>query len=178
MPRSIKLCLIAARASNGVIGAKGALPWRLKSDLAFFKKATLGCPVLMGRKTWESLPFRPLKGRENIVMTRDWTYNAEGARVYSSFSAAVNSAKAMAARTEADKVFVMGGEAIYRLALPMADRLYITDVEAAPQGDAYFPKLETKDWREAGTERFEAGDGNDFAFTIRQLDRIHTFSTS
>ena len=100
--------------------------------------------------------MRPLKGRENIVMTRDWAYNAEGARVYSSFAAATNSARAVAARTGADKVFVIGGEAIYNLALPLADRLYLA---------------------ETGAEQFEAGEGNDFAFTIRQLDRVGAFTS-
>ncbi len=177
MAGSVKLCLIAARARNGVIGARGQLPWRLKSDLAFFKKVTLGCPILMGRKTWESLPVKPLKGRENIVMTRDWAYNAEGARVYSSFPAAVNSARAIAARTGADKVFVIGGEAIYKLALPLADRIYLTEVETDPEGDAYFPPLDGDEWKDSGAERFAAGDGNDFAFSIRQLDRIHAYSS-
>ena len=79
MPDTVKVCLIAARGRNNVIGREGDLPWRLKDDLAFFKKATLGSPIVMGRKTWESLPFRPLKGRENIVLTRDWTYAAPGA---------------------------------------------------------------------------------------------------
>ncbi|CUS56937.1 MULTISPECIES: dihydrofolate reductase [unclassified Hyphomonas] len=177
MSAHVKLCLIAARASNNVIGSGGDLPWRLKSDLAFFKKATLGCPIIMGRKTWESLPVRPLKGRENIVMTRDWAYNAEGARVYSSFAAATNSARAVAARTAADKVFVIGGEAIYKLALPIADRLYLTEVDAAPDGDAYFPELDANQWKETGAEQFEAGEGNDFAFSIRQLDRISAFTS-
>ncbi|KCZ52978.1 dihydrofolate reductase [Hyphomonas pacifica] len=177
MPGSVKLCLIAARARNGVIGSDGQLPWRLKSDLAFFKKITLGCPILMGRKTWESLPFKPLKGRENIVMTRDWAYAAEGARVYSSFPAAVNSARAVASRDGADKVFLIGGEAIYRLGLPLADRLYLTDVEAEPEGDAHFPQLDPDQWEETSAERFEAGDGNDFAFTIRQMDREHAYAS-
>ena len=177
MSAHVKLCLIAARARNNVIGTGGDLPWRLKSDLAFFKKATLGCPIIMGRKTWESLPVRPLKGRENIVMTRDWAYNAEGARVYSSFAAATNSARAVAARTGSDKVFVIGGEAIYNLALPLADRLYLTEVDAEPEGDAHFPDLDTSQWAETGAERFEAGEGNDFAFTIRQLDRVGAFTS-
>lgn len=177
MSAHIKLCLIAARARNNVIGTGGDLPWRLKSDLAFFKTATLGCPIIMGRKTWESLPYRPLKGRENIVMTRDWAYNAEGARVYSSFAAATNSARAIAARTGADKVFVIGGEAIYKLALPLADRLYLTEVDAEPDGDAHFPALDTNEWKETGSERFEAGGGNDHPFTIRQLDRVGAFTS-
>lgn len=177
MPAHVKLCLIAARARNNVIGAAGDLPWRLKGDLAFFKSATLGCPIIMGRKTWESLPVRPLKGRENIVMTRDWAYDAEGARVYSSFPAAINSARAIAARTDADKVFVIGGETLYRMALPLADRLYLTEVDAEPEGDAFFPEVDTSVWKETGAEKYEAGEGNDFGFTIRQLDRVGAFTS-
>lgn len=177
MPALVKLCLIAARARNGVIGSSGDLPWRLKSDLAFFKKVTLGCPIIMGRKTWESLPVRPLKGRENIVLTRDWTYRAEGARVYSSFAAAANAARAVAARTGADKAFIIGGEAIYNLALPMADRIYLTEVDAEPAGDAFFPDLDGQQWQETSAERHEAGEGDDYAFTIRQLDRVRAFAS-
>ncbi|HBF89657.1 MAG TPA: dihydrofolate reductase [Hyphomonas atlantica] len=177
MSADVKLCLIAARARNNVIGSGGDLPWKLKSDLSFFKTATLGCPIIMGRKTWESLPVRPLKGRENIVMTRDWAYNADGARVYSSFAAATNSARAVAARTDADKVFVIGGEAIYKLALPLADRIYLTEVDAEPDGDAYFPELDANDWQETSAEQYDAGNGNDFAFKIRQLDRLSVFTS-
>jgi dihydrofolate reductase len=172
MPSNVKLSMIVARARNGVIGVKGDLPWRLKTDLAFFKKMTIGKPILMGRKTWESLPKRPLPARENIVLTRDWTYDAPGARVYSSFAAALNAAKAIATRAGQSEVFVVGGEMIYALGMPYADRLYITEVDVAPQGDAYFPKFVAADWRETTAEAYEAGEGNDHAFTIRQLDRV------
>ena len=171
MPDTIRLCLIVAQGRNRVIGASGQLPWRLSEDLAFFKRVTMGSPILMGRKTWESLPRRPLPGRENIVLSQDWNYDAPGARVYSSFAPALNAAKAMAARTGTGKVFVIGGEAIYALALPFADRIYLTDVDAAPDGDAFFPVLKPGDWSETGTETFAAGPGNDHAFTIRSLER-------
>ena len=171
MPAHVKLCLIAARARNNVIGAAGDLPWRLKGDLAFFKSATLGCPIIMGRKTWESLPVRPLKGRENIVMTRDWTYNAPGARVYSSFPAAINAARAVATRQNASCVFVIGGATIYDLALPYVDRIFMTEVDASPEGDAHFPELQTGDWSRETLATYPAGDGNDHAFSIVRMDR-------
>ncbi|MEZ5953270.1 MAG: dihydrofolate reductase [Hyphomonas sp.] len=171
MPDTVKVCLIAARGRNHVIGREGDLPWRLKDDLAFFKKTTLGCPIVMGRKTWESLPFRPLKGRENIVLTRDWTYAAPGARVYSSFAAAINTARAIAQRQGADKVFVIGGATIYDAAMSYADRIYMTEVDAAPEGDVRFPEVRPADWATTTLEAHEAGDGNDHAFTIVQMDR-------
>ncbi|MCA8902329.1 MAG: dihydrofolate reductase [Hyphomonas sp.] len=171
MPDTVKVCLIAARGRNNVIGREGDLPWRLKDDLAFFKKATLGSPIVMGRKTWESLPFRPLKGRENIVLTRDWTYAAPGARVYSSFAAAINTARAIARRQGADTVFVIGGATIYEAALPFADRIYMTEVDAAPEGDVSFPALEAGEWAASVMESHPAGGGNDHAFEIVQMDR-------
>ncbi len=176
MHSDVKLSLIVARGRNNVIGAAGQLPWRLKSDLMFFKKVTLGNPVIMGRKTWESLPKRPLPDRENIVMTRDWTYDAPGARVYSSFSPAVNAAKAIAAREGKREVFVIGGEAIYQLALPLADLVYVTEVDAAPEGDAHFPVLAESEWHEETAEHFEISKGNDHAFTIRKLERVRASS--
>ncbi|MEE9380159.1 MAG: dihydrofolate reductase, partial [Hyphomonadaceae bacterium] len=142
MEPQVKLCLIVARARNGVIGRSGELPWHLSDDLQFFKRTTLGCPILMGRATWESLPFHPLPKRENIVLTRDWKYAAEGARVYSSFAPAMNAAKTMAKKAGREEVFVIGGATLYERALPMADRLYITEVDTAPEGDVYFPALD------------------------------------
>ena len=102
MPDSLNVCLIAARGKNNVIGNEGDLPWRLKDDLTFFKKVTMGCPILMGRKTWESLPKRPLPGRANLVVSRDWTYAAPGARVYSSLPSALAVGRAMAVREAPD----------------------------------------------------------------------------
>lgn len=176
MQNDVKLSLIVARGRNGVIGVAGELPWRLRGDMMFFKRITMGNPIIMGRKTWESLPKRPLPGRENIVMTRDWTYDAPGARVYSNFIAAMNAAKAVAARDGRREAFVIGGEAIYKLAMPLADRIYLTDVESYPEGDAFFPELPEDEWREHTAEHFEAVEGNDFAYTIRKLERVHAAS--
>lgn len=171
MPDNLNVCLIAARGRNNVIGNEGDLPWRLKDDLSFFKKVTMGCPILMGRKTWESLPVHPLKGRENIVMTRDWTYNAPVARVYSSFPAAINAGRAVARREGAGCVFVIGGATIYDLALPYADRIFMTEVDANPEGDVFFPELRESEWTSETLASYPAGDGNDHAFSIVRMDR-------
>jgi dihydrofolate reductase len=172
MTEPVRLSLIVAQGRNRVIGAGGQLPWRLKDDLAHFKRTTMGAPVIMGRKTWESLPKRPLPGRPNIVISRDWNYDAAEARVYSSFVPSLNAAKAMALRAGQPEVFVIGGAAIYALALPLADRIYLTEVDAAPEGDAFFPALNPAHWHETSATRIEAGEGNDHAFTVRVLDRV------
>lgn len=172
MTEPSRLSLIVAQGRNRVIGAGGQLPWRLKGDLAHFKRTTLGAPVIMGRKTWESLPKRPLPGRPNIVISRDWNYDAAEARVYSSFVPALSAGRAMALRSGGKEVFVIGGAAIYALALPLADRIYLTEVDAAPDGDAFFPALDTAHWQETSSTRIEAGEGNDHAFTLRVLDRV------
>ena len=171
MQQDVKLSLIVARARGGVIGANGDLPWHLKDDLKAFKKATFGCPVLMGRKTWESLPIKPLPGRENIVLTRDWQYDAIGARVYSSFAPALNAARAIALKGKFEEVFVIGGEAIYRKALPLADRLYITEVDAEVEGDAFFPQFDESNWREISNTPYQMNEDNDHDFVIRMLER-------
>jgi len=167
----IKLSLIVARARGGVIGANGDLPWRLSDDLKAFKKTTFGCPLIMGRKTWESLPIKPLPGRENIVLTSDWQYEAMGARVYSSFAPAMNAAKAIAAKGKFKEVFVIGGASVYAKALPMADKLYLTEVDADVNGDAFFPDFEESVWNEVSATPFEKSEDNDHPFVIRILER-------
>ena len=169
---SIKLCLIVARASNGAIGKDGELPWRLSDDLVHFKTTTKGCPVIMGRKTWESLPKRPLPGRDNIVLSRDGQYGAPGARVYTAIPAAIAAGRSLAQAAGKSELFVVGGEAIYAAALPFADRLYVTDVDTEVQGDAFFPEFDTADYAETKRERVEANEKNEFGFTIRTLDRL------
>lgn len=171
MANSVKLSLIVAQGQNGVIGNAGDLPWRLKADMINFRKTTGNCPIVMGRKTWESLPRRPLPRRINVVMTRDWAYKAPGARIYSDLPAALSATKAMAARDGNEEIFVIGGEAIYALALPFADRLYITEVDAAPEGDAHFPAIDPSEWVERSSKSYEADDDNDYNFTIRELER-------
>ena len=167
----IKLSLIVARARGGVIGVDGALPWHLSDDLKAFKRVTFGCPLLMGRKTWESLPIKPLPGRENIVLTSDWEYDAIGARVYSSFAPAMNAAKAIAAKGKFEQVFVIGGESVYAKALSMADRLYITEVDADIEGDAFFPEIEESLWSEVSSTSYSKNENNNHDFVIRVLDR-------
>ncbi|MFN3213003.1 MAG: dihydrofolate reductase [Henriciella sp.] len=171
MTTSIKLCLIVARARNGVIGKDNDLPWRLSDDLKHFKATTKGCPVIMGRKTWESLPKRPLPGRDNIVLSRDGQYAAPGARVYTSLDAAIEAGKGLAAIAGKTELFVTGGSAIYAAALPRADRLYITEVDTEIEGDATFPDFNESDFNETSREAVTANEKNQFDFVIRQLER-------
>jgi dihydrofolate reductase len=161
-----------ARGRNGVIGVQGALPWRLGSDLALFKRLTLGKPMIMGRKTWESLPLRPLPGRLNIVLSRDGTFQPKGAVVCDSFAEAVGIGRDQAAEDGVDEVCVIGGAALFALALPKARRLYLTEVDAAPEGDVVFPALDESAWREVRREAFDAGPRDDHAFIFRELERV------
>jgi dihydrofolate reductase len=164
-----------ARARNGVIGRAGDLPWRLKSDLALFKATTLGKPVIMGRKTWESLPRRPLPGRLNIVITRDGSYEeegkAKGALVCERFDDAIQIAREQAEEDGVDEVCVIGGADIFAIALPRATRLYITEVDAEVEGDVSFPPFDESRWTEVRREEHPAGDGDDFPFVFRVLER-------
>ena len=160
-----------ARARNGVIGVDGALPWRLASDLAIFKALTLGKPVIMGRRTWDSLPVRPLPGRINIVLSRDGRFEPKGALACEDFQEAVLIAREQARDDGAEEVCVIGGAALFELALPRARRIYLTEVEAEPEGDVYFPPFDEADWMEVRRERHEPGPRDDFAFTLRVLER-------
>ena len=177
MIRSVPLSLVVARARNGVIGRGGALPWRLKEDMAIFRRVTLGRPVIMGRKTWDSLPARPLKGRGNIVLSRDGSFAPLGAIVCERFDEALQIGREQAG-DEAEggggaepEVCVIGGEAVFALALPKARRLHLTVVEADVEGDVRFPEIDEGDWREVAREAHPAGDGNDHAFVYRRLER-------
>ena len=166
------ICLIVARGRNGVIGSAGDLPWRLSSDLKHFKATTSGKPIIMGRKTWDSLPRRPLPGRLNIVVTRQAEFLAEGAQVAGDLVAAFDIALAQARTHSVDEVFVIGGAQIYAAALARADRLYVTEVDAEPAGDAVFPALVDAAWIEASHVLCEAGPGDDHAFVCRVLERV------
>jgi dihydrofolate reductase len=138
----MRVSLIAAVAKDGVIGRDGDLPWRLPDDLAQFKRRTLGKPVIMGRKTWESLR-RPLPNRLNLVITRQRDYRADGATVTGSLDAALEIAK----RSGAEEAVVIGGAAVYTEALAIADRLVITHVDASVEGDTHFPEVDWGAWR-------------------------------
>ena len=160
------MAIIAAVAENGVIGNGNAIPWRLPSDFAHFKRTTLGKPVIMGRKTFESIG-KPLPGRTNIVVTRQEGYQPEGVLVISSLEAAIEHAQTIAAADHAEEVMVAGGAEIYARAMPLADRLYITHVALAPEGDAHFPQIAAWDWEDAGGLDVAPNPKDDAAFRIR-----------
>jgi dihydrofolate reductase len=165
------LSLVFARARNGVIGKDGALPWRLKSDLALFKAATLFKPVIMGRKTWDSLPKKPLPGRLNIVLTGDGSFEAEQALVCESFDDALQIAREHAADDGAEEVCVIGGARLFEAALPRTKRLYITEVQAEVDGDVAFPAFDETPWREVRREEYPAGPDDEYPFIFRVLER-------
>ncbi|MEO8113449.1 MAG: dihydrofolate reductase [Phenylobacterium sp.] len=160
-----------ARARNGVIGKGGGLPWRLKSDLAIFRAVTMGKPIIMGRKTWESLPKRPLVGRTNIVLSRDGSFEPHGAVVCEDFSEAVSIAREQAEEDGRDEFCVIGGASLFELALPKARRLYLTEVDAEAEGDVTLSPIDESRWREVRREAHPAGDEDQHPFTFRVLER-------
>ena len=143
---TVPVALIAAVAENGVIGSAGRIPWQLPTDFAFFKRMTLGRPLVMGRKTFESIG-RPLPGRTNIVVTRRRDYQPDGVLVIDSLKSALDHAQTIAAADHAREVMVGGGAEIYDEALSLADRLYVTHVALSPPGDARFPFIDPAVWR-------------------------------
>ncbi len=153
------LTLIAALARNGTIGRDNTLPWRIPEDLQRFKALTLGHPVIMGRKTWDSLG-RPLPGRLNIVISRDPMYLATGATVATSLPQAMTLATAQAP----EEIFIIGGAEIYRLALPLAQRMQLTQIDADVEGDAHFPPFDRTHWCETLREARQTDDGLRYAF--------------
>jgi dihydrofolate reductase len=158
------IVLIAAVAENGVIGRDNTIPWRLKSDQQRLKALTLNKPVVMGRKTFESLR-RPLPGRTNIVITRDPAYRAQGAIVTASFENACAIALGDALRRSAADIMMIGGADVYARSLPIADRLEITEVHAAVEGDTRFPAIDTAQWQEVAREKNPAGPDDSTGFS-------------
>lgn len=170
--------LIVAVARNGVIGRGGDLPWRLSSDLKLFRRLTMGKPIIMGRRTWQTLRKKPLDGRDNIVVTRDRSFVAEGAIVTHSIEQALDAARKAAAARAIDEIMVIGGAEIYREALPHAHRLYWTEVDADPAGDTWFPKLERSAWREVSREPIPRGPNDQFAAVLKVLERAQPAGTA
>ena len=158
------ISIIVAASANNVIGAQGDLPWRLSDDLKRFKAVTMGKPIIMGRKTWESIG-RPLPGRQNIVITRQEDFAADGCDVVPSTEAAA------AAAGDADEIMVIGGSQVYELFLPKAERLYVTRVHADVEGDAFFPVVDENEWRLVSDEPHSADDRNEFDFSFRIYER-------
>lgn len=163
------IALIIAVARNGVIGRDNTLPWRLPADLKHFKATTLGKPIVMGRKTFESLG-RPLPGRTNIVITRDRTFAADGAVVVHSLEEALREAEAVAMRDGAEEIMVIGGAEIYRQALPLAQTVYYTRVLLDVDGDAHFPELDTAQWQCTHRQCFSA-EGDYPAYELQLFRR-------
>ena len=165
------LTIHVAIAENGVIGREGGLPWRLSTDLKRFKADTMGKPIIMGRKTYEGIG-RPLPGRLNIVVTRDRTWRAEGVEVAHTLEAAIQLATVRArCMTGVDEACVIGGGEIYAQALPLADRLHVTHVLAAVDGDAHFPPIDAETLREASSKEVPAGEKDSHATRYSVYER-------
>jgi dihydrofolate reductase len=165
-----RIALVVAVGENGVIGRDGQLPWRLPSDLKRFRKLTLGKPVIMGRKTYASIG-KPLDGRDNIVLTRQKGFQAAGVHVVSSLAEAVALGRKLAADRDCDEIAIIGGEEIFRAALALAERIYLTRVHAAPPGDTRFGELDPNAWRQTSSEPMPQGPGDEFSAEFIVLDR-------
>ena len=165
------IALVVAMGENRAIGRGGDLPWHLRSDMRFFRKVTMGKPVLMGRRTFNSLP-RVLDGRLNIVLTRDEDLAAPEAVIAHSLEAGLAAARESAAHTGVDEIMIIGGEDVFRKILPQTGRIYLTEVHAAPEADTWFPELDMGQWREVFRERHEPGPHDDHAFSIVILERV------
>lgn len=160
----MKLSIIVAMDRKGVIGVNNTLPWRLSTDLKNFKTLTMGKPIVMGRKTWESIG-KPLPGRDNVVITRNRDYRAEGAVVCHSLD------EALTRFSEQPEICIIGGRDIFSAALDHADRLYLTEVDADVEGDTWFPVFDRSEWREVDRQAFAADEKNEYPFSIVTLEK-------
>lgn len=165
------IALVAAVAENNVIGRKGRLPWRIPSELQHFKRITMDKPLIMGRKTFASLK-KPLEGRDNIVITRDSGFSAEGVLHATTLEQAIRLATECAETRGADEIMVIGGAQIYELSLELARRLYLTRIHAAVEGDTYFPALEEAEWYETEATKYDPSPKDDYGYTLSIIDRI------
>lgn len=164
MNKTPEIVIVAALARNGVIGRDNGLPWRLKADLQHFRALTMGHPILMGRNTWESLG-RPLPGRRNLVVTRDSTFKADGAEVFTDPEAAI------AAAADAERLFVIGGAQLYKTLFPRAERLVLTEVWADVEGDAHFPMFDRSDFIEERRDVRTADTDNEYDYDFVEYRR-------
>jgi dihydrofolate reductase len=166
----VGIILVVAVAENGVIGRDNAMPWRIKSDLKYFRSVTINKPVIMGRKTYASIG-KPLPGRTNIVVTRNADFAAPGILVAPGIEQALSAARGDALRRGTNEIAVIGGTEIFAQTLASADRIALTRVHANPPGDTYMPPIDAKVWRETGRIPHEPGPGDDYGFTIVQYER-------
>jgi len=168
----VDIVLLAAVAENGVIGRDNGLPWRLKSDMAHFRSLTMGKPVVMGRKTYQSIG-KPLPGRTTIIVSRDAAFAAPGILVAPSLAAALEAARGDALRRGADAIFVAGGEDIYKQVMPLATRLAITEVRKSVDGDARFPAIDPQSWRETARSEHKPAADDEISFAFVAYERVN-----
>lgn len=169
--KEAQIALVVAVAENGVIGWQGGLAWHQSTDLKFFRKVTMNKPLIMGRKTFESIG-KPLDGRDNIVITRNMAYQAPGILVAANLEDALELAREKARERGVDEISIIGGAQIYALALPKADRIYLSEIHSRPDGDTFFPAIDKAQWRETSRERHAAGPKDSADFSIVVLERI------
>ncbi|MCL4162276.1 UNVERIFIED_CONTAM: hypothetical protein GTU68_009340 [Idotea baltica] len=167
----MKLAMIVAMAKNNVIGLNNDMPWHLPADLQWFKKTTLGSPIIMGRKTYDSIG-RPLPGRLNIILSRDTELEIEGCSVVNSLEEALQTAKD--ADNTKDEIFITGGAHLYNKFLADTDTLYLTQIDAELDGDTFFPDYTKYNWREVQRDEHQADDKNPHSLTFLKLERIRT----
>ena len=167
----MKVSLIVAAAKNRVIGRNNNLPWYLPNDLKYFKQATMGKPIIMGRKTYDSIG-KPLPGRPNIIITRNPAFNAEGVSIAHSLNDAIAQAEDLAFINGSEEVMIIGGAQIYAESLSIADRLYLTEVHASVDGDAFFPEYDARDWEEKVREDFSAVAPNPYDYSFVVYDKV------
>ncbi len=166
----MELSLICAMAENRVIGVNNGLPWHLSEDLKYFRRTTMGCSIIMGRNTWESIG-RVLPGRTNIIITSDKDYQAEGARVVSTLEEAVKLAESISLIDGSEEAFVIGGASLYQAALPLASRFHLTRVHAEVKGDVSLAEFDESQWQEVSRQDFFKDENNAFDYSICLLQR-------
>jgi len=166
----VPVAIVVGVAKNGVIGRDGGLPWRVRGDLRRFRSTTMGKPLVMGRRTFQSLPGA-LDGRANIVVTGDPGFSAQGIEVAHGFAEAISLGEAAASRLGADEICVIGGASLFAEALPVAERIYLTEIDAEPAGDVAFPAFERGEWRETAREPLPAHEGDTAAAVFTILER-------
>lgn len=171
MKGDVLVSMIVAMAKNRAIGIENRLPWHIPEDLKYFKAVTMGKPIIMGRKTYESIG-RPLPGRANIVVTRNSAYAPEGVTVVNSVAEALGCAKKAAESVAETEVFIIGGEQLYRESLPFAEKIYLTEIEIELEGDAFFPIINSAEWRELSRQK-NVSEGRDrLPFSFVTLGRL------
>lgn len=171
MSKAMKISIVVAVAENRAIGLNNGLPWRLSSDLKYFKKTTLNHPIVMGRKTFESIG-RPLPGRDTIVVTKQKNWSSDNVKVASSLEDALRLGEESASSRGVDEIMVIGGADLYGQVLPACSRLYLTEVHSVVQGDAFFPEWNSQEWVEVSRTRYEADNDNTHPYSFVILNRI------